>query len=384
MAGMIVNKSCDDKATSASKVGMLPSFEDDAVLASWRIVIRMPSGYDYGALIDTEERIARKLANALGSITDEVVLRCGERLRGAPCVLGYVLARDWHDAEEARAQVTMPLEGMKYDDVTVDEITPDIAKDVLAYLWREGRYATRETNGRLYGGGIGLRRPDDAADGVSRSVASGAASRNGGSKPTSVVAIALETTGLDAGTCEVVRLAAYGNHGDTMYDRTFGVEHPEQWSDETQKASEISPNDVTGLPTFRECLASDGELASLLDDADIIIAHNALFVVEFLSAAGVHLDGKRFGDTCACFGRYAMQHKLCRATRKLTTAAHAFKIPVPRHGHTNEKAYATYAVWLVLVNRHSSELMDMEQLRAMWVRKHARKAKRSKGQTEGA
>lgn len=162
------------------------------------------------------------------------------------------------------------------------------------------------------------------------------------------------------------------------------MEHPELWDVESQKASEMSPEDIAGLPTSRDCLTSDAELAAMLNDADIVIAHNVLFVVEFLSAAGVRLDGKHFGDTCACFGRYAMQHKMYRATRKLSTAAHAFKIPVPRHGHTNEKAYATYSVWLVLVNRHASELMDIEQLRAMWVRKNARKAKRSKAQTEGA
>lgn len=384
MAVMIASKLCDDEATSSGEGGMLPSFEDDAAPTSWRIVIRMPSGYDYGTLIDAEERIARKLANALTSVTDEVVLRCGERLRGASCVLGYASARDWHDAEEARAQVTMPIKGMKYEDVTVDEITPDITKDVLAYLWREGKYVTRETNGRLYGSGIALRRPDDAEDGTSRSVTSRTAARNDGSKPTSVVAIALETTGLDAGTCEVVRLAAYGNHGDTVYDRTFGVEHPERWSDEAQKASEITPDDVAGLPTFRECLASDRDLASLLAEADVIIAHNMLFVVEFLSASGVSLEGKRFGDTCACFGRYAMKNKLYRATRKLTTASHALKIPTPRHGHTNEKASATYSVWLVLVNRHASELMDLQQLRAEWSRKNAKRSKRQARKAEGA
>lgn len=360
---------------------MLPSFTDGSAVVSWRLVVRMPENHIDGSLDSTEDVIAKRLIDTFGCVADEIVIRCGETLRGVPSILGYIGGCMVTDADALMTQITGALPNQDHGDITIDEVTPTVAADVIAYLRRDGRYAGRKANGRLY---AGCRSDTKKHDGSTKNgMAAKDGTRRKGSRTKSVVAIALETTGLDTKTCEIIRLAAYGNNGNTVYDRTFGIGHPELWSVASQEASGISSEDIAGLPTFRDCLASDAELAAMLDDADIIIAHNVLFVVEFLSAAGVHLDGKRFGDTCTCFGRYAMQHKLYRATRKLSTAAHAFKIPVPRHGHTNEKAYATYAVWLVLVDRHASELMDIGQLRAMWARKHAKKAKRGKRQTEG-
>lgn len=366
--------------------GMLPSFTDGSTVVSWRLVVRMPKNHIDDSLDSTEDVLAKRLIDTLGCVANEIIIRCGETLRGIPSILGYIGDCMVTDADVLMTQITEALSNQDHGDITIDEVTPAAAADVIAYLRRDGRYAGRQVNGRLHVGGIEEQCRSDTKKhdgGTKNGMTAKDGTRRKGSRTNSVVAIALETTGLDAKTCEIIRLAAYGNNGNTVYDRTFGVGHPELWSVASQEASGISPGDIAGLPTFRDCLASDAELVAMLDDADIIIAHNVLFVVEFLSTAGVHLDGKRFGDTCTCFSRYAMQRKLYRATRKLSTAAHAFKIPVPRHGHTNEKAYATYAVWLVLVDRHASELMDMEQLRAMWVRKHAKKAKRGKRQTEG-
>lgn len=351
----------------------LPSFDDDTT-QSWRFVIGMPDDCKAEGIEDTEERIAVSIIDTFGGIADGVTIRCGETLRGTSCVLGCIVTRQALGDGEIRDRLSGAIGQITHATITIDVVDQKTADRVLDYLRREGKYAGRHAGGRLYDDCVGKHGAkgdasgtggdggahDDAADGESVS---------------SVIAIALETTGIDANVDEIVRLAAYGNHGSVVYDRTFGIEHPERWSAEAQRVSTLSPEDVDGLLTFRECLGTDEELAALLDGADVIIAHNILFVVEFLSAAGVRLDGKRFGDTCTCFGRFAMGNKLYRATRKLSTAAHAFKVPVPRNGHTNEKAFATYSVWLALVSRRFSELMDIGQLRETWLRKNARRLK---------
>ena len=353
----------------------LPSFDDGESRRSWRFVIDAPDTQD------AEDAIASRVVDALGAVAGtQAVVRCGETLRGRRCMLGCVSSGAIGD-EALRGALgdaigsvaggaSQSAGGCRV--VSVDEIDQRTASDVMDYLRRAGRYAGRKPSGALHERGCAPATVtgDDVA-------ACGAGARDAGEP--SVVAIALETTGMDAVTCEIVRLAAYGDYGRVMYDRTFGVEHPERWSEQAQDVSGLHPGDVDGLPTFRECLGTDGGLASLLSDTDIVIGHNVPYVVGFLSAAGVRLDDKRFGDTCACFGRYAMQRKLYNATRRLSTAAHAFKIPVPQRGHTDEKAHVTYSVWLTLVRRGASELMGIDQLRDRQRRKDAKRRKRSAG-----
>lgn len=191
-----------------------------------------------------------------------------------------------------------------------------------------------------------------------------------------VVAIALETTGLDPKRNEVVRLAAYGDYGRVVYDRTFGVTRPELWSERAQEVSMLSPRDIDGLATFKDCVHDDGDLVCMLANADIIIAHNALFVIGFLSQAGVPLAGKQFGDTCSCCSKYTIDHYQYRSIHTLASATKAFRIAVPRDGHTDEKARAIYELWLALVEARYSHLSSLDEMRAKWARKHSRKARK--------
>lgn len=195
---------------------------------------------------------------------------------------------------------------------------------------------------------------------------------------TNCIAMALETTGLDPFKNEVTRVSIYGNNGDTIYDRTFGVDRPEEWDDYAKGMNTITPVMVQGLMTFKDAVTGDARLSSILNAATIIVGHNMRFILGFLGRAGVNLDGKRFGDTNKCFVTFAYKHKLYNASGRLATAAKTFRLPPPRFGHTEDKAKATYDVWLALVERHGARTKTLDEMRSEYANAKRRKPRKVK------
>lgn len=198
------------------------------------------------------------------------------------------------------------------------------------------------------------------------------------------VAIAIETTGLDASKNEIIRLSAYGQNGDILYDRYFGIEHPESWTDENKRYSNVDPAAINGLETFKECVKHDAELQRLLSVSNVIIAHNALFLIEFLSAGGVNLDDKLFGDTCRCFRKLAMQNKWMNASATLQKISDYFKLDQIRAGHTEDKARNIYLIWLKLKREQVGTTRSLSRMRMEWLRSHNKKLSMQKKAAEKA
>lgn len=244
----------------------------------------------------------------------------------------------------------------------------------LAFMNRTGAFSNRKTpfvakpatGGRMTGV---LRMKSDWRP---------SASQTRKRKTTNCIAIATETTGLDPFKNEITRLSIYGNNGDTVYDRTFGVERPETWDDYAKGMNSITPEMVQGLMTLKDAVHEDTRLSSILNDATLIVGHNLQFVLGFLGRAGVNLDGKRFGDTNKCFVAFAYKNKLYNASGKLTTATKTFKLPTPRFGHTDDKAKATYDVWLKLVERHSERIKTLDEMRADYASSKKRKSRKKR------
>lgn len=186
---------------------------------------------------------------------------------------------------------------------------------------------------------------------------------------TNCIAISIETTGLNPFLNEVTRISIYGNYGKTIYNRTFGVEHPEQWDKYAKEISLITPESVKGLMTFKSAIQEDTQLLSIFEKATLIVGHNMQFILGFLGRAGVNLNNKNFGDTNKCFVSYAYKHKLYNASGKLTTATKTFKLQEPRVGHTEDKAKAAYEVWLVLVDRRSQKIKTLDEMRTDYIKR---------------
>lgn len=177
-----------------------------------------------------------------------------------------------------------------------------------------------------------------------------------------VIGISVETTGLDYHVNEVIRLSAYGDGGEIVFDKMFGIEHPETWSDASKRVSGFCEDDVAMLPTFREEIGRSDTTKELLDSSDILVAHGILFPLSFIGHAGVDVSGKRFGDTLEDYEEFSHRLRQNYGT-SLKVASSVLRVSEFDQHDAPGKAKATYGVWCRLIQRKCYKLLDINEVR---------------------
>ena len=278
---------------------------------------------------------------------------CVDDRDGAHVIVAAVTSQDGMGASSVYDVLSRG--GHDMGSVDVHEMTKpfDYAR---SYVMRDGRFSGR--------GGM-----------VSEGRQSGAMPKERRHDGSSVIAISLDTTGLDCSNDEIIGMSIYGDNGDSTYSRKFGTDHMTSWPD-AERANGISPASLEGLPTVGAAWADDDDMRRVLSGSDVIIAHNLPFVLSFLASSGIDVSDKRFGDTQRCFNRYAMSRKLYRARGTLSCAAKTLKVQFASKPTAADKAKATYEVWLVLVRRNASETDDISGVRENYMRSNAYKRKK--------
>lgn len=131
-----------------------------------------------------------------------------------------------------------------------------------------------------------------------------------------------ETTGLHAGTDELLQISIIDDSGETLIDRYIRPESCTEWP-EAEAVNGITPDMVRDCPHISDPDLHD-RIQSVLYNADTIIGYNTQFDIGFLLAAGFaipdvpQIDVMR--DFAEIYGQISEEHGGYK-WQKLTTAA---------------------------------------------------------------
>lgn len=167
------------------------------------------------------------------------------------------------------------------------------------------------------------------------------------------IAVAVRTTGYEAGRDEVLRLSIVGLDGEELFSQTVRPQNVEEWGDGAASGG-ITPADVREAP---ELYQFEDEIAGLFEGASVVVCQHADFVREAIEASWVSLPAYEPFDLV---GRFCASH--CSADYPGRPAAAAtlegiagyYGLPADE-SDTVGVARAAAASYLALVGEHVAE-----------------------------
>lgn len=101
-----------------------------------------------------------------------------------------------------------------------------------------------------------------------------------------IICLDTETTGLEAGYNGIVDLAIISEEGETLFHHLIRPSSKTRWTREASNINGIHPADVEEELTMKDYLPL---VQTIIDGADMIVAYNADFDLNFLEAEGVNI-----------------------------------------------------------------------------------------------
>ena len=111
------------------------------------------------------------------------------------------------------------------------------------------------------------------------------------------IAVAVRTTGYEAGKDEIVQLSIVDFGGDVLFERTVKPQNVDVWTDEMASGG-IKPSDVQDCP---ELYQFEDEVAELFEGASIVVGQHVQFIHEAIETSWITLHDARELDLIARF-----------------------------------------------------------------------------------
>lgn len=162
--------------------------------------------------------------------------------------------------------------------------------------------------------------------------------------PSKILVYDLETTGLQAGSDEIIQLAIVDGNGNELINTYIKPMHKRKW-DKAEAVNGISPEMVKDAPVMPALL---NKIQELIYDAEWLIGYNSTkFDDNFLKAAGLDLSSVKEYDVMLEYAERYNPYDEYHGNRKwskLIEAAHRWGYRFPAHDALND-AKATLFVF---------------------------------------
>lgn len=162
--------------------------------------------------------------------------------------------------------------------------------------------------------------------------------------PSKILVYDLETTGLQAGSDEIIQLAIVDGNGNELINTYIKPQHKRKW-DKAEAVNGISPEMVKDAPVMPALL---NKIQELIYDAEWLIGYNSTkFDDNFLKAAGLDLSSVKEYDVMLEYAERYNPYDEYHGNRKwskLIEAAHRWGYRFPAHDALND-AKATLFVF---------------------------------------
>lgn len=155
-------------------------------------------------------------------------------------------------------------------------------------------------------------------------------------EPSKILFYDLETTGLQAGSDEILQLAIVDGNGNELINTYIKPQHKRKW-DKAEAVNGISPEMVKDAPVMP---ALFNKIQELIYDAEWLVGYNSTkFDDNFLKAAGLDLSSVKEYDVMLEYAeRYNAydEYHGNRKWSKLIEAAHRWDYRFPAHDALND------------------------------------------------
>ena len=154
--------------------------------------------------------------------------------------------------------------------------------------------------------------------------------------PSKILVYDLETTGLQAGSDEIIQLAIVDGNGNELINTYVKPIHKRKW-DKAEAVNGISPEMVSDAPVMPALL---NKIQELIYDADWLVGYNSTkFDDNFLKAAGLDLSSVKEYDVMLEYAERYNPYDEYHGNRKwskLIEAAHRWDYRFPAHDALND------------------------------------------------
>lgn len=141
-------------------------------------------------------------------------------------------------------------------------------------------------------------------------------------QPHQIVVFDVETTGIDTNSDEILQFSAINGEGEVLLNTYVRPEKHTTWY-EAQSINGISPEMVKDKPTMRELWE---QIQSIFLSANLLIAYNGYFDMEFLIREGIEIPKVDYYDVMFAFapiyGEYDEYHHNYRWQKLAVCASH--------------------------------------------------------------
>lgn len=154
--------------------------------------------------------------------------------------------------------------------------------------------------------------------------------------PSKILVYDLETTGLQAGSDEIIQLAIVDGNGNELINTYIKPQHKRKW-DKAEAVNGISPEMVKDAPVMPALL---NKIQELIYDAEWLVGYNSTkFDDNFLKAAGLDLSSVKEYDVMLEYAERYNPYDEYHGNRKwskLIEAAHRWDYRFPAHDALND------------------------------------------------
>jgi len=154
--------------------------------------------------------------------------------------------------------------------------------------------------------------------------------------PSKILVYDLETTGLQAGSDEIIQLAIVDGNGNELINTYVKPMHKRKW-DKAEAVNGISPEMVSDAPEMPALL---NKIQELIYDAEWLVGYNSTkFDDNFLKAAGLDLSSVKEYDVMLEYAERYNPYDEYHGNRKwskLIEAAHRWDYRFPAHDALND------------------------------------------------
>lgn len=165
-------------------------------------------------------------------------------------------------------------------------------------------------------------------------------------KEDNVIALDVETTGLNSYSDEILELAIVDGCGNELFHEYFNPSKTTEWKN-AEQIHGISPEDVADKPYINEYT---DRIQNIISCAEIIVGYNISFDVGFLRNAGIHIEEKRICDIMKPFafvyGEWNDHHKDYQ-WKSLSVCADYYKYSFIPHNALEDARATVYCYPLV-------------------------------------